>query len=118
MKICRRDVVNVVFGSNTRENHLVIVLSPEEINSEERQFLGMMITDSPYFDRNNDYSFPLDDSMFVHPLKEKGSKARLFLINFLKVETIVSGKRVNEMRIEPFRELIKELNLKVFGVEL
>jgi len=42
----------------------------------------------------------------------------LFLINFLKVETIVSGKRVNEMRIEPFRELIKELNLKVFGVEL
>jgi len=49
MKICRRDVVTVVFGSNTRENHLVIVLSPEEINSEERQFLGMMITDSPYF---------------------------------------------------------------------
>ena len=33
MKINRRDVLNVTFGAGTPENHLVIVLSPEEINS-------------------------------------------------------------------------------------
>jgi methyl coenzyme M reductase gamma subunit len=118
MKINRRDVIEVAFGSNTRANHSVIVLSPEEVNSEEDQFLGMMITDSPHFDPNNDYSFPLNDSMFVHPVREKGSKARLYLINLLPTDVIVSGRKINEMKIESFEKLIKDLNEKVFNVKL
>lgn len=117
MKVHRRDVVEVIFGSNTRDNHSVIVLSPEQVNSEEEQFLGMMITDSPYFDPNNDYSFPLDDSMFMNPIREKGSKARLYLINFLPADVIVTKKKINEMRIDAFERLIKDLNEKVFDVK-
>ncbi len=116
MVIKRRDVVNVIFGSNTRENHLAIVLSPEEVNSEEEQFLGIMITDSKFFDPNNDCSFPITDEMFINPLKEKSSRVRLFLLNFLPNQCIVGNARVNEMRIEPFKAMIKELNTKIFGV--
>lgn len=118
MKINRRDVVEVIFGSNTRANHSVIVLSPEEVNSEEDQFLGMMITDSVYFDANNDFSFPLDDSMFIKPIREKGSKARLFLINFLPQNVIVNKVKINEMKADAFQKLIKDLNSKVFNINL
>lgn len=117
MKINRRDVIEVIFGSNTRANHSVIVLSPEEVNSEEDQFLGMMITDSPYFDSNNDYSFPLDDSMFVKPIRDKGSKARLYLVNLLPVNVIINGPKINEIRIDAFKNLIEDLNKKVFGIQ-
>ena len=114
MKICRRDVVEVSFGSGTKGNHSVIILSPSEINSEEDSFLGMMITDSPYFDSNNDFSFVLDDSMFIKPLKEKKSKARLHLINFLSNNFLVSNTKINEMKAEAFKKMIDELNQKVF----
>ena len=115
MKVNRRDVVNVIFGSNTKDNHLVIVLSPEEINSVEEQFVGIMITDSLYYDTENEFSFPLDDSMFMKPLKEKRSKVRLYLISFLKSTSIVNVP-INQMKTEAFREMIKELNRKIFGV--
>ena len=115
MKVNRRDVVNVIFGSNTKENHLVIVLSPEEINSAEDQFVGIMITDSTYYDTANEFSFPLSDFMFLNPLKEKKSKVRLYLISFLRVTSII-GTPVNQMKIEAFKEMIKELNTKIFGV--
>jgi hypothetical protein len=118
MKLYRRDVVEVIFGSNTYKNHSVIVLSPEEVNSEEEQFLGMMITDSKYFDPNNEFSFPLSDDMFIKPIKEKQSKARLYLINLLPADVIVSGRKINEMRLEAFTELIRSLNKKVFDVKL
>lgn len=115
MKINRRDVINVVFGSNTRENHLVIVLSPEAVNEEEDQFVGIMITDSLYFDPANEFSFPLDDSMFLKPLREKKSRIRLYLINFLPCSCII-GTPVNQMKSEAYRAMIKELNQKIFGV--
>jgi hypothetical protein len=115
MKINRRDVVNVSFGSNTKDNHLVIVLSPEEVNTEEQQFLGIMITDSPYYDLNNDYSFPLDDSMFMKPLREKKSRVRLYLVNFLPESCVINGK-MNEMKIDSFKAMIKDLNDKIFGI--
>ncbi|MBN8697415.1 MAG: type II toxin-antitoxin system PemK/MazF family toxin [Bacteroidetes bacterium] len=118
MKISRRDVVEVVFASNTKASHPVIVLSPEEINSEEESFLGVMITDSLYFDVNNDFSFPLDDSMFVKPLKEKSSKARLYLVNFLPNSSVVNKAKINEMKIDAFKQLIKDLNLKVFDINI
>lgn len=101
MTINRRDVVNVVFGSNTKENHLVIVLSPEEVNSEEDAFVGIMITDSIYFDAENLFSFPLNDTMFMKPLREKKSKVRLYLINFLNVSCVI-GTPLNQMKIDPF----------------
>ncbi len=114
MRVCRRDVVNVSFGSGTKGNHSVIILSPEEINSEEDSFLGMMITDSPHFDKNNDFSFVLDDTMFMKPLKEKGSKARLHLLNFLHNSVLVTNAKINEMKAESFKKMIDELNQKVF----
>lgn len=115
MKLNRRDVINVVFGSNTKDNHLVIVLSPEEINTVEEQFLGVMITDSKYYDMENNFSFPLDDTMFVKPLKEKSSKVRLYLINFLPF-TSVTGTPVNQMKPDSFKAMIKELNEKIMGI--
>jgi len=115
MKLNRRDVVNVIFGSNTKENHLVIVLSPEEINSVEEQFVGIMITDSTYYDVDNEFSFPLDDSMFLKPLRQKKSKVRLYLLSFLSVATIVDTP-VNQMKTEAFRKMILALNSKIFGV--
>ena len=117
MKISRRDVVEVIFGSNTKANHSVIVLSPEEVNSEEEQFLGIMVTDSPYFDAGNEYSFPLDDSMFLKPLREKTSKARLYLINFLSTRAIVNKVKINEMKGLAFEAMIKDLNTKIFGIK-
>jgi len=115
MKINRRDVINVVFGSNTKENHLVIVLSPEEVNEEEDQFVGIMITDSLYFDLANEFSFPLSDSMFLKPLKEKKSRVRLYLINFLPCSCVI-GTPVNQMRTESYKAMVKELNQKIFGI--
>lgn len=114
MKINRRDVLNVAFGEGTPENHLVIVLSPEEVNSEEDQFLGMMISDSIHYDKNNDVSFPLDNTMFTKDLNSKLSRARLYLISFIEVEAVIS--KICEMRKDPFVKLIKDLNKKIFDV--
>jgi hypothetical protein len=75
-----------------------------------------MITDSPYFDAGNDWSFPLTDVMFVKPLREKCSKARLYLVNFLSTKVIVNNARINEMKREAFERMMKELNSKIFGV--
>lgn len=115
MIINRRDVVEVIFGFDTKDYHPVIVLSPEDINSIENKFLGMMITSSPYFDRNNDYSFPLNDSMFMKPLTKSNSKARLHLISITDVKSMTRSK-INEMKIDAFKDLIHALNTKIFGV--
>jgi hypothetical protein len=114
MKINRRDVLNVAFGEGTPENHLVIVLSPEEVNSEENQFLGMMISDSIYYDKNNDVSFSLDNTMFSRDLKSNLSRARLYLISFIEVEAVIG--KICEMRIDAFQKLIKDLNNKIFDI--
>jgi len=116
MTINRRDVVNVVFGSDTRANHCVIVLSPHEVNAEEDQFLGIMITDSLFFDPDNEFSFPLDDSMFTKPLKEKKSRVRLYLISFLP-NTCVISHTGSQMKNESFKQMIRQLNEKIFGVK-
>jgi len=115
MIIHKRDVVEVFFDSNTGGVHPAIVLSPEEVNSEEGRVVVMMLSSSPYIDRDNDYSFPLDDSMFIRPLKP-GTKARLYMIGSFDFSFIVPGGKKNEMKPEAFKRLIANLNTKVFGV--
>ncbi len=75
-----------------------------------------MITDSLYFDLENEFSFKLDDSMFLKPLKEKKSRVRLYLINFIWTDCVIGGP-LNQMKQDAFKEMIRELNEKIFGVK-
>jgi len=109
--------VFVTFGSNTKNQHMVIVLSPESVNITEEQFLGIMITDSSYYDSGNDYSFPLASDMFSKPLKEAKSRVRLYLITFLPNQCVV-GTVINQIKTAPYYEMIKQLNERIFGVIL
>lgn len=73
-----------------------------------------MISDSVHYDKNNDYSFPLDNSMFTKELKSNLSRVRLYLISFIPGESVLG--KVCEMRIDAFQKLVKNLNKKIFEV--
>ncbi|GAB4451238.1 MAG: hypothetical protein OHK0036_11450 [Bacteroidia bacterium] len=116
MKAHQRDILLIKFSEDIQE-HYVVCLTPEHINTEEWAFLGIMITDSLIYDKENNYSFPVNNDMFdKHFLKNDYSKVRLYLINYLPIRAII--KKVAQMKTQYYRKMIDELREKVLLNEI
>src|SRR5690606_15169299 len=104
MKIHQRDILLIKFSEHIDE-HYVACLTSEQTNTEEEAFLGIMITDSLIYDKENYFSFPIDNNMFDKPfLKNNHSKIRLYLINYLPIKAVI--KKVAQMKSQPYRKMI------------
>lgn len=117
----QRDVVEVEFklpSDGRTEKHPVIILSNNEINNAESGFVGVMMTSQSHY-QDDEYSFELDDSMFTKPLGTAFSAARIHLIgNFVNKDIITNRNSGNQMRIEPFKRLLVNINRTTFNLKI
>lgn len=117
----QREVVEVQFrlpSDGRFEHHPVIVLSNDEINEEEEGFVAVMMT-SQEKHKGDEYSFEVDSSMFTKPLNKPFSAVRLHLIgNFLQKDIIRNSNTGNQMKIEPFKRLLMNLNSTTFNFKI
>jgi hypothetical protein len=112
----QRNVVEVDFKlpSGGSEKHPVIVLTNDEINTEEGGFVAVMMTSQDHY-RDDLYSFELNDAMFTKPLGKPFSAVRLHLIgNFNNSEVIPNSFSGNQMRLEPFKRMLTQIRMIAF----
>lgn len=115
MAVDQRDVYLLPWYLDPKEeDHLYIVLSIREANDHESTFVAVPITTSAVF--NNDYSFQLSNDMFEEPLKKSNSHARMHLVTLCLNNEIV-GKRMNRMKSQYFRQLMKDIGDLVFNYD-
>lgn len=117
----QRDVVEVEFrlpSDGRTEKHPVIVLSNEEINNDEEGFVAVMMTSQEHY-KDDEYSFDLDNTMFTKPLGTPYSAARVHLIgNFMNSDIIPNRNSGNQMRVEPFKRLLVNINKTTFNLKI
>lgn len=117
----QRDIVEVEFrlpSDGRLEKHPVIVLSNEDINSCEEGFVAVMMTSESRY-KGDEYSFELDDSMFTKPLGKPFSAARIHLVGNFMDDDIIPNRNVgNQMRIEPFKRLLVNINSTTFNLKI
>jgi hypothetical protein len=117
----QREVVEVFFrlpDDGRQEKHPVIVLSNNEINSQENGFVAIMMTSQVVY-RGDEYSFELNDTMFNIPLSKPFSAVRLHLIgNFMDTDVIRNQFSNNYMKEEPFKRLLTHINGTTFKFKI
>jgi hypothetical protein len=112
--ISQRDIVEVAFElPQGRLRHPVIVLSNDDAINLEQFFIGIMMTTE---DIDDEYSFPIEDYMLNKPLTAK-SQVRLHLIGWFSVDQVIKTSYYNHIiKIDFFRELIRQVNQNTFGI--
>lgn len=117
----QRDVVEVEFrlpSDGRLENHPVIVLSNNEINEVEEGFIGVMMTSQMKYE-DDEYPFVVHDRMFTKDLNTKFSAVRLHLIgNFMNTDVMSNRNSGNQIRKEPFKRLLTNINSLTFGLNI
>ena len=101
----QRDIVEVAFSEDLGENHPAIVISNklvQEITSK---------------DHDDEFSFKITDDMLVKPQGRSHSEARCHLINFVPLNAIITNNQRNQLRLDPFKDLIKKINNSTFSTE-
>jgi hypothetical protein len=111
MAVHQRDIVDANFRlpGGIFKPHPVLVISNDIIHECEESFIGVMISGTPEID---DFSFPLTNDMLTKPMK-KSCQVRCHLISFFDKSDIV-GARKSEMKITPFKDVLKKINSSVF----
>lgn len=109
----QRDIVEVIFDDDFAGNHPAIVLSNKLVQEIEGYFVCVMMTSR---DWDDEFSFVIDDTMLIKPLKREHCEARCHLINFVPVDSIVRNSHNNQLKVKPFKELIKKINESTFSL--
>ncbi len=73
-----------------------------------------MITSS---EQNDEFSFVINDEMVMKPLNKDHCEARCHLINFVPIDAIIRNSHNNQLKIAPFKELVKKINCTTFSTE-
>lgn len=110
----QRDIVEVVFDEDFGGNHPAIVLSNKLVQDIEGYFVCVMMTSTHF---NDEFTFVIDDSMLVKTFNRKHCEARCHLINFVPIDSVIVNKHNNQIKIEPFKLLIKKINESTFSTE-
>lgn len=110
----QRDIVEVLFDDEFGGNHPAIVLSNRLVQEVEGYFVCVMMTSSNFDD---EFSFVINDEMLVKPINRKHCEARCHLLNFVPVEAILKNNHRNQIKLEPFKDLIKKINETTFSIE-
>ncbi len=109
----QRDIVEVVFDSDLGGNHPAIILSNKLVQEIEGYFVCVMMTSHNWDD---EFSFVITDDMVVKPMGRDHCEARCHLINFVPVDAILRNSHRNQLRIEPFKQLIKKITDTTFAL--
>lgn len=112
--VYQRDIVEVIFDDDFGGNHPAIVLSNKLVQEVEGYFVCVMMTSSNY---NDEFSFVITDSMLTKPLTKKHCEARCHLINFVPLDSIIINNHRNQIKVNPFKELIKKINSSTFSTD-
>lgn len=112
--VYQRDIVEVIFDHDFGGNHPAIILSNKLVQEVEGYFVCVMITSSDFDD---EFSFVIKDNMLTKPLNKKHCEARCHLINFVPIDSIIVNKHRNQIKINPFKELIKKINNSTFSTD-
>lgn len=110
--VYQRDIVEVVFDDDFGGNHPAIVLSNKLVQEVEGYFVCVMMTSTDFDD---EFSFVIDDNMLIRPLKRPHCEARCHLINFVPIDSIILNNHRNQIKIKPFKDLIKKINDSTFS---
>lgn len=110
----QRDIVEVVFDEDFGGNHPAIVLSNKLVQEVEGYFVCVMMTSSEF---NDEFSFVINDAMLVKPSNRNHCEARCHLINFVPIDSVIANRHNNQIKIEPFKLLIKKINESTFSTE-
>jgi len=112
--VYQRDIVEVVFDDDFGGNHPAIVLSNKLVQEIEGYFVCVMMTSSDFDD---EFSFVIDDNMLMKPLDRDHCEARCHLINFVPIDSIINNRHRNQIKIKPFKDLIKKINDSTFSTD-
>ncbi len=112
--VYQRDIVEVIFDDEFGGNHPAIVLSNKLVQETEGYFVCVMMTSSDFDD---EFSFVIEDDMLTKPLNRDHCEARCHLINFVPIDTIISNKHRNQIKIGPFKKLIQKINNSTFSTD-
>jgi mRNA-degrading endonuclease toxin of MazEF toxin-antitoxin module len=112
--ISQRDIVEVVFDEDFGGNHPAIVISNKLVQEVEGYFVCIMMTSKNHDD---EFSFPITDNMVMKPMKREHCEARCHLLNFVPVESIIRNRNNNQLKINPFKKLIKKINESTFSTD-
>jgi len=112
--VYQRDIVEVIFDNDFGGNHPAIVLSNKLVQEIEGYFVCVMMTSSDFDD---EFSFVINDNMLTKPLKRKHCEARCHLINFVPIDAIIVNKHRNQIKVSPFKDLIKKINNSTFSTD-
>lgn len=108
----QRDIVEVRLSADF-DPHPAIVLSNNLVQEIEGAFVCVMVTGTIHDD---EFSFLITDEMTMKPMG-KPCEARCHLINFVPSDAIIFNNHNNQMKIDPFKELIKKINSSTFSME-
>ena len=68
-------------------------------------------------DHDDEFSFVITDDMVVNPMNKEHCEARCHLIQFVPEDAIISNRHNNQLRIGPFKDLIKKINDSTFSTD-
>jgi hypothetical protein len=91
--------------------HPILIVSSNRSNGYEYFYTGVMMTSS---DQKDSYSFHCTDEMFENPLRLKNCKLRLYITASFKESEI--SKKINKMKTQDFKQVLKQLNDLVFSI--
>lgn len=110
----QRDIVEVVFNDDFGGNHPAIIISNKLVHEVEGYFVCVMMTSSDYDD---EFSFVLNDEMVMKPLDRGHCEVRCHLIQFVPLDSIIVNRHNNQLKIEPFKNLIIKITKSTFSIE-
>jgi len=110
----QRDIIEVDFDDDFGGNHPAIIISNKLVQEVEGYFVCIMMTSTNHDD---EFSFVITDEMVTKPTNRKHCEARCHLINFVPEEKIIINNNYNQLKINPFKELIKKINTTTFSLE-
>ncbi len=112
--VYQRDIVEVIFDDDFGGNHPAIVLSNKLVQEIEGYFVCVMMTSS---DVDDEFSFVIKDDMLTKPLNREHCEARCHLINFVPIDAIIVNRHRNQIKVKPFKDLIKKINNSTFSTD-
>lgn len=74
----------------------------------------VMMTSSDFDD---EFSFVINDDMVMSPLGRNHCEVRCQLIQFVPLESIITNSHHNQLRVAPFKNLIKKITDSTFSTE-
>ncbi len=115
MKYKQRDVLLIDFPLGYGNKHPVVILSNNHFNTAELNYMYVMLSTKQK--PNIDFCFEITPEMITNPISDETSYAKLNLIDIAEEEDMYVLKKYGQIKIEPFKELLRAMNLMVFSEE-